>query len=416
MQSITALADEIRAGRRVTAAEALDLYRGAPTALLGRLADAIRARRHPERIVTYIIDRNVNYTNVCVAKCNFCAFYRDVGSPEGYVLGFDELFRKIDETIAVGGVQLLLQGGHNPDLPLSWYEDLFRAIKARYPAFKLHALSPPEVIHLSRLSQLPVPAIIDRLIAAGLDSIPGGGAEILVDRVRRALHCYGKATSDEWLDVMRHAHRAGLRTTATMMYGTVETDEERLEHLLRLRELQDETGGFTAFITWSYQPDHTELAGSEATGIDYLRTLAIARIVLDNFDNLQASWVTQGGKVGQLSLAYGANDMGSVMIEENVVRAAGASYCMDEAEIVRNIEDAGFIAKRRNMHYQILGDPIYRERDVPRMLELATARADGDTSVPSELRFYPARSQAGKSQRLQDFRIAELQKGLQEGK
>jgi cyclic dehypoxanthinyl futalosine synthase len=351
-------------------------------------------------VVTYIIDRNVNYTNVCVAKCTFCAFYRDVGSPEGYVLGFDELFRKIDETIAVGGVQLLMQGGHNPDLPLAWYEDLFRAVKQRYPEFKLHALSPPEVIHLSRLSQLPVPEVIDRLIAAGLDSIPGGGAEILVDRVRRLLHCYGKATADEWLDVMRHAHRAGLRTTATMMYGTVETDEERLEHLLRLRELQDETGGFTAFITWSYQPDHTELAGSEATGIDYLRTLAIARIVLDNFDNLQASWVTQGGKVGQLSLAYGANDMGSVMIEENVVRAAGASYCMDELEIVRNIEDAGFAARRRNMHYEILGDPIFREREVPRMLELAVAREAGDASVPDELINYPARSRSGKQLRV----------------
>jgi len=411
MQSITELADRVRAGARLTAGEALALYRHAPTPLLGRLADAVRERKHPERVVTYIIDRNVNYTNVCVAKCSFCAFYRDVGSPEGYVLGFDELFRKIDETIAVGGVQLLLQGGHNPDLPLTWYEDLFRAIKARYPSFKLHALSPPEVIHLSRLSQLPVPAVIDRLIAAGLDSIPGGGAEILVDRVRKLLHCYGKATADEWLDVMRHAHRAGLRTTATMMYGTVETDDERLEHLLRLRALQDETGGFTAFITWSYQPDHTELAGAEATGLDYLRTLAIARIVLDNFDNVQASWVTQGGKVGQLSLAFGANDMGSVMIEENVVRAAGASYCMDEAEIVRNIEDAGFAPKRRNMHYEILGDPIFREREVPRMLELATARADGDATRPEELRFYPARSRTGKQERLQDGRIAGLQKG-----
>ena len=263
---IERVAARVRGGERIDAAEALGLYRHASTPLLGRLADGIRARRHPERIVTYIIDRNVNYTNVCVAKCNFCAFYRPVGSPEGYVLGFDELFRKIDETVAVGGVQLLLQGGHNPDLPLSWYEDLFRAIKARYPAFKLHALSPPEVIHLSRLSQLPVPAIIDRLMAAGLDSIPGGGAEILVDHVRRRLHCDGKATADQWLDVMRHAHRAGLRTTATMMYGTVETDEDRLEHLLRLRTLQDETGGFTAFITWSYQPAHTELGGSEATG------------------------------------------------------------------------------------------------------------------------------------------------------
>jgi cyclic dehypoxanthinyl futalosine synthase len=391
---------KVAAGERLSAPEALELYRRAPTRLLGRLADAVRERRHPDRVVTYIIDRNVNYTNVCVAKCSFCAFYRPVGSPDGYVLGFEELFRKIDETIAVGGVQLLLQGGHNPDLPLSWYEDLFRAIKERYPSFKLHALSPPEVIHLSRLSQLPVPAIIDRLMAAGLDSIPGGGAEILVDRVRKALHCYGKASADEWLDVMRHAHRAGLRTTATMMYGTVETDEERLEHLLRLRAVQDETGGFTAFITWSYQPEHTELGGSEATSIDYLRTLALARIVLDNFDNLQASWVTQGGKVGQLSLAYGANDMGSVMIEENVVRAAGASYCMDEVEIVRNIEDAGFVAKRRNMHYERLGDPMFREREVPRMLELATARAEGETSLPGELANYPARSRTGKQLRV----------------
>jgi cyclic dehypoxanthinyl futalosine synthase len=396
---LDALAAKVNSGERLTRDEALTLYERASTALLGRLADAVRERKHPDRIVTYIIDRNVNYTNVCVAKCNFCAFYRPVGSTEGYVLGFEELFRKIDETIAVGGVQLLLQGGHNPDLPLTWYEDLFRAIKERHPDFKLHALSPPEIIHLSRLSQLSVPEVLRRLIAAGLDSVPGGGAEILVDRVRKLLHCYGKATSDEWLDVMRHAHRAGLRTTATMMYGTVETLEERLEHLLRLRALQDETAGFTAFITWSYQPQHTELGGAEATGIDYLRTLAIARIVLDNFDNVQASWVTQGGKVGQLSLAYGANDMGSVMIEENVVRAAGASYCMDEVEIVRNIEDAGFVAKRRNMHYAILGDPIFRERDVPRMLALATARADGDTAVPDELRLYPARSRAGKTSR-----------------
>jgi cyclic dehypoxanthinyl futalosine synthase len=412
---VDSVIEKVRAGQRVDAAEALELYRFAPTAVLGQLADAIRRRKHPDGLVTYIIDRNVNYTNVCVARCNFCAFYREVGSPEGYVLGFDELFRKIDETIAVGGVQLLLQGGHNPDLPLSWYEDLFRAVKDRYPEFKLHALSPPEVIHVSRLSQLPVPEVIQRLIAAGLDSIPGGGAEILADRVRKLLHCYGKSTSDEWLDVMRHAHRAGLRTTATMMYGTVETDAERVEHMMRLRDLQDETGGFTAFITWSFQPDHTELGAAEriteATGIDYLRTLAIARIVLDNFDNLQASWVTQGGKVGQLSLAYGANDMGSVMIEENVVRAAGASYCMDEIEIVRNIEDAGFVAKRRNMHYQLLGDPVYLERQVPRMLELATAREAGDTHVPAELRLYPARSRSGKNERekLQDGRKAELQ-------
>jgi len=397
---VNEIARKVLDGGRVDAAAALELYRRAPTHLLGRLADTIRARKHPERIVTYIIDRNVNYTNVCVARCNFCAFYRPVGASDGYVLGFEEIFQKIDETLAVGGNQLLLQGGHNPDLPIQWYEDLFRAIKAKYPNFKLHALSPPEVLHISRINHVSVPEVIARLVAAGLDSIPGGGAEILVDRVRKLLNCYGKATADEWLDVMRHAHRAGLRSTATMMYGTVETDEERIEHLIRLRDLQDETGGFTAFITWSFQPEHTERGGVEATGIDYLRTLALARIVLDNFDNLQASWVTQGGKVGQLSLAYGANDMGSVMIEENVVRAAGAAYCMDEVEIVTNIEDAGFIPKRRNMRYEILGDPIFRERDVPRMLALATARAAGDTAVPEDLRQYPARSRAGKQLRL----------------
>jgi cyclic dehypoxanthinyl futalosine synthase len=390
--AIESIAARIGNGERIDRAEALELYEQAPTPLLARLADGVRARKHPDRVVTYIIDRNVNYTNVCVARCNFCAFYRPVGSAEGYVLGFDEIFRKIDETIALGGGQLLLQGGHNPDLPLEWYVDLFTAVKARYPQFKLHALSPPEVIHITRMSRLDIPQVIERLVAAGLDSIPGGGAEILVDRVRKILNCYNKATADEWLEVMRQAHRAGLRTTATMMYGHVETPAERLEHLFRLRELQDESRGFTAFITWSYQPEHTELGGVEATGVEYLRTLAVARIVLDNFDNLQASWVTQGGKVGQLSLAYGANDMGSVMIEENVVRAAGAAYCMDEIEIVRNVENAGFIPKRRNMHYEILGDPIFLQREVPRMLELAVARDDGDTSRPPEIANYAARS------------------------
>src|SRR5918992_415747 len=216
---IDAIARSVAAGERIGRAEALELYEHAPTALLGWLADATRARRHPDRVVTYIIDRNVNYTNVCVARCNFCAFYRPVGAADGYVLGFEEIFRKIDETIALGGGQLLLQGGHNPDLPLEWYEDLFRSVKERYPSFRLHALSPPEVLHLSRLSRFPVPQVIDRLVAAGLDSIPGGGAEILVDRVRKLLNCYGKASSDEWIDVMRRAHAGGLRTTAAMMYG-----------------------------------------------------------------------------------------------------------------------------------------------------------------------------------------------------
>ena len=397
--SVDVAARKVIDNERLTRDDAIELYRHAPTHQLGRLADIVRAQKHPGGIVTYIIDRNVNYTNVCVARCNFCAFYREVGAADGYVLGFDEIFAKIDETIDRGGVQVLLQGGHNPDLPLTWYEDLFRSVKHRYPDFKLHALSPPEVIHLSRLSQLPVGAVLERLIAAGLDSVPGGGAEILVDRVRRQLNCYSKATASEWLDVMRSAHQHGLRTTATMMYGSVERPDERVEHLLRLRALQDETGGFTAFITWSYQPANTELGGLEATGIDYLRTLALARVVLDNFDNLQASWVTQGGKVGQLSLAFGANDMGSIMIEENVVRAAGAAYCMDEVEIARNVEDAGFVPKRRNMHYEILGDPFFRLHKVPRFVELDVAREAGDTSVPPELDRYPARSRSGKLRR-----------------
>jgi cyclic dehypoxanthinyl futalosine synthase len=397
---LDAIVAKAEAGGRLDAAEALRLYREAPTSVLGRLADGMRARKHPEGVVSYIIDRNVNYTNLCVARCNFCAFYRPVGHGDGYVLSFEEIFTKIDETIAVGGNQLLLQGGHNPDLPLAWYEDLFRAVKARYPDFKLHALSPSEVLHISRLSKLSTPEVIARLIAAGLDSIPGGGAEILVDRVRKLLNCYSKSTADEWLRIMGEAHDAGLRTTATMMYGSVETDEERIEHLVRLRELQDRTGGFTAFIAWSYQPEHTELGLHEATGVDYLRTLALARIVLDNFDNLQASWVTQGGKVGQLSLAFGANDMGSVMIEENVVRAAGASYCMDEVEIVRNIENAGFVAKRRNMHYEVLGDPIFRERAVPRRLSLDVAKAEDDADrIPDELAVYDARTPGAKRQR-----------------
>jgi cyclic dehypoxanthinyl futalosine synthase len=397
--SVESIADRVLSGARVSRGDALELYRDAPTSLLGSLADTIRARKHPERVVTYIIDRNVNYTNVCVARCNFCAFYRPVGSGKGYVLGFEELFEKIDETLSVGGVQLLLQGGHNPDLPIAWYEDLFRAIKERYPDFKLHALSPPEILHISRLSQLSVTEVVGRLVAAGLDSVPGGGAEILVDRVRRLLNCDSKATADEWLGVMRAVHEAGLRSTATMMYGSVEEPEERIEHLCRLRALQDDTGGFTAFITWSYQPHNTELGGAEATGIDYLRTLALSRIVLDNFDNLQASWVTQGGKVGQLSLAFGANDMGSVMIEENVVRAAGAEYCMDEVEIVRNIEDAGFRPRRRNMVYDDLGGPLFRERTIPRRTELDVARQAGHDSVPDELAKYPARSRVGKQRR-----------------
>ena len=314
--NVEGIAGKVLRGERLARHEAIALYRHASTHRLGRLADAVRARKHSDGVVTYIVDRNVNYTNVCVARCNFCAFYREVGAADGYVLGFDEIFAKIDETIALGGVQLLLQGGHNPDLPLTWYEDLFRAVKARYPSFKLHALSPPEVVHLSRLSQLP-----------------GAGGARAADRGRAGQHSRRRSRDPRGprpavAELLLEGDDGGVagmscaRPTSwacapppTMMYGSVEHLEERVDHLLRLRELQDETGGFTAFITWSYQPPNTALGGEEATGIDYLRTLALARLVLDNFDNLQASWVTQGGKVGQLSLAFGANDMGSVMIE-----------------------------------------------------------------------------------------------------
>ena len=281
------------------------------------------------------------------------------------MLGFEEIFRKIEETLALGGVQLLLQGGHNPDLPLAWYEDLFRAVKQRFPDFKLHALSPPEVLHISRMSKLPVPEVIDRLIAAGLDSIPGGGAEILVDRVRKLLNCYNKASADEWLDVMRHAHRGGPAHDGDddVRHGRDRRGAARA-HAAAARRCRTRPAASPRSSPGAISPSTPSAAAREATGIEYLRTLAIARLVLDNFDNLQASWVTQGGKVGQLSLAFGANDMGSVMIEENVVRAAGAAYCMDEVEIVRNVEDAGFVAKRRNMHYDILGDPFFRAHDV----------------------------------------------------
>ncbi len=395
--SVDAIAAKVTRGERIDADEARMLYREASTWQLGRLADAIRARRHPERLVTYIIDRNVNYTNVCVARCNFCAFYRTVGQSRRLrAVASTSSSPRSTRRSASAATSCCCRAGTTPTCRSRGTRTCSARVKAAYPTFRLHALSPPEILHISRMSQLPVPEVVARLIAAGLDSVPGGGAEILVDRVRKLLNCYGKATADEWLDVMREAHLPGLRTTATMMYGTVETAEERLEHMMRLRELQDETGGFTAFITWSYQPDHTELAGVEATGVEYLRTLAIARIVLDNFDNLQASWVTQGGKVGQLSLAFGANDMGSVMIEENVVRAAGASYCMDEVEIVAQ-------HRERRLHAHAPHDalrPAGRRRSSASApcrgaLSLDVAKQDGAELMPPNWR--PTRRAAARA-------------------
>jgi cyclic dehypoxanthinyl futalosine synthase len=360
-----AVVRKVLAGERLSRDEGIALIRDGELLELGMLADAVRQRRHPEGIVTYIIDRNINYTNVCTAQCAFCAFYRDLPSKEGYLLSKEQLAQKIEETIALGGHQILLQGGLHPDLGIEFYEELFRWMKATYPIW-IHGLSPAEIKHIDKVSGLTTEQTLRRLIAAGLDSIPGGGAEVLSDRVRQIIGIAKGSTAD-WLDVMETAHRLGLKTTATMMFGHVETLEERIDHLLHLRDLQDRTQGFTAFIAWTFQPTNTAMAGDELTSFQYLRTLAVARVMLDNFPSVQASWVTQGGKIGQVSLRFGANDFGSLMIEENVVSAAGAHFRLTEAEIARNIQDAGFVPKRRTMHYEIVGDPYCWTHDVPPM-------------------------------------------------
>jgi len=360
-----AIEKKVLAGERLTREEGIALLRDADLLELGMLADAVRQRLHPEGLVTYIIDRNINYTNVCTAQCAFCAFYRDLPSKEGYLLSKEQLAAKIEETLALGGNQILLQGGLHPDLGIEYYEELFRWIKGSYPIW-IHGLSPAEVKHIEKVSSLSTEEALRRLVAAGLDSIPGGGAEILSDRVRQVIGI-AKGTTAEWLSVMETAHRLGMKTTATMMFGHVETLEERVEHLLHLRDLQDRTRGFTAFIGWTFQPTNTAMAGDELTSFQYLRTLAVARVMLDNFPNVQASWVTQGGKIGQVSLRFGANDFGSLMIEENVVSAAGAHFRLTEAEIARNIQDAGFIPKRRTMHYDIVGDPYCWTHATPQM-------------------------------------------------
>ena len=348
--------EKVFAGERLDATEALDLLEHETITNLGVLADWTRRQRHNDGTITYIVDRNINYTNVCNAFCTFCAFYRQPKHEEGYVLPFDTIAKKIEETYALGGNQILLQGGHNPDLQIDWYEDFFRKLKARFPDLWLHALSPPEIVHIYKSSRITLEEAMTRLIAAGLSSVPGGGAEILVDRVREQL-AKNKCSADEWLGVMREAHRQGLRTTATMMFGHVETRADRVEHLQRLRDLQDETGGFTAFIAWTFQPDHTELGGTQVTTAEYLRTLAVARLFLDNVENFQASWVTQGAKMAGASLAFGVNDMGSTMIEENVVSAAGTVHRMNEPDICAAIRDAGYSPMRRDMTYAERREP-----------------------------------------------------------
>lgn len=344
-------------GERIDGSEAVQLFSTNDALLLGNVASRLARKKSKDRVITYIVDRNINYTNICVTDCAFCAFYRKENDADAYVHPFETIAEKIEETMALGGRQILLQGGHNIHLRIDYFENLFRQIKEKYD-IHLHALSPPEIVHTSKISKISIDETIQRLHAAGLDSIPGGGAEILVDRVRGKISPL-KCSTDQWLDVMGKAHGMGIPTTATMMFGHVETLEDRVEHLLRIREQQDKTGGFTAFIPWPFQPGNTELSldmgiTTSVSGLDYLKTLAISRIVLDNFDNIQSSWVTQGPKVGQVALYYGANDMGSTMLEENVVRAAGTVHCLDESDIRRLITDGGFTPQKRNMRYEFV--------------------------------------------------------------
>jgi cyclic dehypoxanthinyl futalosine synthase len=348
--------DKALSGERITDADAIGLLRSRDLVRVGRAAHELRNRRiDPDRI-TFVIDRNLNYTNICHTDCDFCAFYRRPGDRrEGYLLPKAVIFKKIEETLALGGTALLMQGGHHPDLGIDYYEDLFRSIKSRY-RIHLHALSPPEVQHIARRSRLTIPATLTRLRDAGLDSLPGGGAEILVDRVRDLI-APKKTKAGEWLGVMRSAHRLGISTTATMMYGHVETLEERVEHMRRIRALQDEQRGFRAFISWTFQSDGNRLAASVPpetmpTSFDYLLTQAVSRIYLDNVDHIQSSWVTQGMKVGQVALGFGADDLGSIMIEENVVSAAGTTYRATTDDFVRAIKALGKTPVQRDTLYR----------------------------------------------------------------
>jgi len=342
-------------GERLTPDEGLELLRSHDLAALGRAADAVVRRLHPEPYRTYNIDRNINYTNVCTAVCDFCAFYRRPGSDEGYVLPREELLTKVDETVQLGGNQILMQGGLHPEYKLDWYEQLLADIKQRQPSVNIHGFSPPELHHFTKVCKLPIRTVLERLKTAGLGSLPGGGAEILVDRVRREI-TRGKVMTDDWLNVMRVWHELGGRSTATMMFGHAETLAERIEHLERLRQLQDETGGFTAFICWTFQPENTDMEHMTPVGsFEYLKNQAVARLYLDNFANIQSSWVTQGLKIGQLALLFGANDMGSLMIEENVVAEAGTVHFLSLNNIRDAISELRYIPRQRDVFYHLVG-------------------------------------------------------------
>ncbi len=370
-RNIDEIADKVTRGERLTVEDGVRLFHHPNLTELASLANYVREKLHPDtnHLVTYVVGRNVNYTNVCWVRCKFCAFYRVPGHDEGYTLSREQIFDKVQQMVDLGGIEILMQGGLNPKLKIEWYEELLHAIKERFGAYGviLHAFSPAELIYLAKISKVSQAELFRRLKLAGLDSVPGGGAEILTDRVRETISPY-KDTAEEWLECMREAHRAGLRSTVTMMYGSVDTMEDRIEHLVKSRELQDETGGFTAFIPWSFQPDGTELEGERASAFDYLRTVAVSRLMLDNIPHMQASWVTQGPKVAQVALRYGLNDFGSTMMEENVVSSAGCAFTMPIEEMERLIRDAGYEPMRRTTQYQLLpkgvpeGSPILSQQ------------------------------------------------------
>ncbi len=380
MKDIQPILDRALGGERLSTSDCTDLLESHDFVRIGLAADEIRKRWHREDVVTYIIDRNINYTNVCNVVCTFCAFYRRPGHAETYVRTLDEIREKIDETIALGGTGVLMQGGLHPDFGIEWYEDLLRTLRAEYPGFQLHCFSPPEIHNLHLISGLDYETILARLKEAGLYSLPGGGAEILDDEVRKRVST--KCTTDEWLNVMRAVHRVGLRSTATMMFGIGDNVQHRVRHLERIRDLQDETGGFTAFIPWTFQRENTALGRrikDEPTGIDYLKMLSVSRLFLDNIENFQSSWLTQGLRLGQVALRFGANDMGSIMIEENVVSAAGAHNFADEKMLRYLIREAGFRPQQRDILYRYVNREEAAksdESDSAQLGELSVLMAD----------------------------------------
>lgn len=363
MTDITPILEKAVAGERITPEEGTALMKSQDLVSIGKAANAVTLRMHPDSYRTYNIDRNINYTNICTAVCDFCAFYRSPNSEEGWVLEREELLKKIEETVALGGDQILMQGGLHHQYKLDWYEQLCQEIKERFPQVNIHGFSPPELYHFTKINRISIEEVLQRLKAAGLGSIPGGGAEILVDRVRNGM-TRGKVDTDNWLNVMRVWHQMGGRSSATMMYGHIETLEERIEHMERIRQLQDETGGFTAFISWTFQPDNTPLSDIQPLGAyEYLKVQAISRLYLDNVNNIQSSWVTQGLKIGQLALLYGANDMGSLMIEENVVAEAGTVHYLTLDQIRDSISELGYTPRQRNVHYELM-DELHEQQAI----------------------------------------------------